>query len=264
MSSQPLPTLYVSHGSPTTILEDSPARTFLETLGSPYQNVSAVLCVSAHWETTLPTLPTVSAVELPETIHDFYGFPPELYAVQYPAKGSPQVAERVASLLKEANLPVEVNPRRGLDHGTWTPLKLMFPKADVPVLQLSILRGLNPQQHLAVGKAIEALRHENILVIGSGTSVHPLGYVTDWPLTSIPAWAQAFDAWLTDAVLHGDVDTLLRFRELAPYPERAHPRPDHYVPLLTVLGAAGEGAKGTVLHQSWQYNFLSMGMYAFE
>jgi 4,5-DOPA dioxygenase extradiol len=260
MGNAPLPTLFVSHGAPTLILERVPAREFLETLGASYRHAKAVLCVSAHWETPHAA---VSATLHPETIYDFYGFPDELYRIRYPARGEPDVAGRVAGLLKDAGLPCDVDDSRGLDHGAWVPMRLMFPQADVPVLQLSIQHHLDPAQHLVVGQALSGLRHDGILVVGSGGAVHPLGYA---PLRDGPpdAWAVSFDDWLTDAVTRGDRDALLHYHDAAPYPDRAHPRPDHYVPLLTAMGAAGPGAKGRILHRSWDYGDFGMGAYAFE
>ena len=255
-----LPTLFISHGSPETAIATTPAHDFLQTLGKPYQAIRAALVISAHWETACPV---VGASERPETIHDFSGFPDELYDIKYPAKGAPKLAAEVASLLETAGLQCQIDARRGLDHGAWVPLSLMFPDANIPVFQLSIQKSLDPATHLALGEALTDLRKEGMLVIGSGGAVHPLGYVTFPSPTPFP-WAVAFDDWLTDAVQRGDRQALVEYRTKAPYPERAHPRPYHYMPLLVALGAAGPKAKGKVLHQSWEYGFLSMGMYAFD
>jgi 4,5-DOPA dioxygenase extradiol len=258
---EPLPTLFVSHGAPTLPLENVPARAFLSTLGGPYRGVRAVLCISAHWETESPT---VGAARQPQTIHDFYGFPRALYEITYPASGAPEIADRVARLLLEAGVRGEIDGQRGLDHGAWVPLQLMFPQAEVPVLQLSIQHHLDPSGHFAVGQALEPLRHEGVLVIGSGGAVHPLGYAPLRQSGGPDQWAVSFDDWLTEAVTSGDRERLARYRELAPYPERAHPRPDHFMPLLVALGAAGKGARGQVLHRSWDYGDFGMGAYSFQ
>jgi 4,5-DOPA dioxygenase extradiol len=207
-------------------------------------------------------MPTVSAAERPETIHDFYGFPDELYRIRYPALGAPRVAGRVAELLKGAGLACGIDGERGLDHGAWVPVSLMFPNADIPVLQLSIQSHLDPAQHLAVGRALAPLKDEGILVIGSGGAVHPLGYADLREGAPTEKWALDFDQWLAKAVTGGDTGSLVRYREIAPYPERAHPYPDHYMPILAAMGAAGEGAKGKILHDSWTLG--DMGMAAFE
>ena len=180
-----------------------------------------------------------------------------------PPEARPNWQRRSPACLESAGRQCQIDSRRGLDHGAWVPLSLMFPDAGMPVLQLSIQKGLDPAAHLALGDALSELRQAGILVIGSGGAVHPLGYVTFPSLTPFD-WAVAFDDWLTDAVQRGDRQALVDYQAKAPFPERAHPRPDHYMPLLVALGAAGAKAKGTVLHQSWEYGFLGMGMYAFE
>ena len=253
--------VFVSHGSPTTPIEDIPARTFLRGLGAAYSGVEAVLCVSAHWETQRPA---VNAVNKLSTIHDFYGFPEELYRIRYPARGSEELASRVSGLLKIAGLESDLDTSRGLDHGAWVPLMLMFPQANKPVVQLSIQHHLDPRRHFEMGRALAPLSHENVLILGSGGAVHPLGYSDFWEGKLTETWAIEFDEWLTDAVVRGDHEALVDYRRRAPYPERAHPRPDHYMPLLVAMGAAGEGARGTLLHHSWYFGDLGMDAYSFR
>ena len=263
MSTDSLPTLFVSHGAPTLPLENVPAREFLATLGDRYRNAEAVLCTSAHWNTSRPT---VNAVEAPETIHDFYGFPAELYGLRYNARGSPDLAARVADLLHKAGLSCDLDDHRGLDHGAWVPLMLMYPNADVPVVQLSIQQHLDPTQHTALGAAISSLRNQGVLVVGSGSAVHPLGYASAslGEGAATDDWAREFGSWLTDAVTRGDRVSLLDYRMRAPYAERAHPYPDHFMPLLVAFGAAGDGARGAVLHHSWNWGDLMMDAYEFK
>jgi 4,5-DOPA dioxygenase extradiol len=178
-------------------------------------------------------------VEAPETIHDFYGFPAELYGLRYNARGSPDLAGRVADILHGAGLSCDIYDRRGLDHGAWVPLMLMFPNADVPVVQLSIQQHLDPAQRVALGRALSALCDEGVLVIGSGGAVHPLGYAAASLGEGAAAddWAREFGSWLTEAVTRGDRVSLLDYRQRAPYAERAHPYPDHFMPLLVAFGA---------------------------
>jgi 4,5-DOPA dioxygenase extradiol len=257
---QKLPTIFVSHGAPTLPIEEVPAREFLKALGSQFNKVKAVLCISAHWATPIPT---VNASNWPGTIHDFYGFPEELYEIEYPAQGNLELAEHVSELIQAADFQCHIDGQRGLDHGAWVPLMLMFPQADIPVVQLSIQQKLDPSWHLKVGRAIEELRSENILIMGSGGAVHPLGY-SGFRLGGEPSqWAKDFDKWLTNAVTHGEELFLTNYRQLAPYPERAHPYPDHYMPLLVAFGAGGEGAKGSVIHHSWSGD-LGMAAYQFQ
>jgi len=263
MDQDRLPALFVSHGAPTLILEDIPARAFLQDLGRQYRHAGSVLCISAHWN--LPGI-QVNSVGRPETIHDFYGFPQELYDIRYPAHGSPALAENVVRLLAGRGIPCGIDGSRGLDHGAWVPLKLMFPSADIPVVQLSIQRSLDPAFHVTLGAALESIRDEGVLILGSGGAVHPLGD----PTASLGVgaatepWAVGFNDWLTDAVTRGDRDRLIGYRVQAPHAERAHPYPDHYMPLLVALGAAGAGARGTVIHHSWDLGDLGMDAFAFR
>lgn len=256
-----LPTIFISHGAPTLPMENIPAREFLKQLGHDFNKVDAVLCISAHWQTTLPTL---NAAENPETIHDFYGFPEELYKIKYPARGNSELTENAASLVKDAGLPCEIDYRRGLDHGAWVPMMLMYPDADIPVVQLSIQSHHDPSLHLELGRALNVLKNENILILGSGGAVHPLGYAGFRFGGPTDKWAVKFDDWLTDAVEKGNENLLTNYRQLAPYPERAHPYPDHYMPLVTAFGAAGEGARGKVIHHSWYMGDLGMAAYQFK
>ena len=210
MTTPSLPTLFVSHGAPTLPLErGEPAREFLTGLGDRYPGVVAVLCISAHWNTAGPA---VNAVKTPATIHDFSGFPEELYRITYPATGDPDLARRVAGLIESAGLPCKIDTARGLDHGAWVPLMLMYPGAGIPVVQLSIQNHLDPALHVALGEAIAPLRKEGVLIIGSGGAVHPLGDPTvalgEGLRTEI--WAIAFNEWLNRAVTSGDKKSLIR------------------------------------------------------
>jgi 4,5-DOPA dioxygenase extradiol len=260
MNKNLLPPIFISHGAPTLPLEEIPAREFLMELGSHYRNIKAVLCISAHWQTVIPT---VNSVEEPETIHDFYGFPEELYQIEYPAKGDPELANTVAGLIRDSGLSCDINRERGLDHGAWVPMMLMFLNADIPIVQLSIQSHLDPNQHMKLGRAIEELCNHNVLIMGSGGAVHPLGYPGFHFGGETSQWAIEFDDWLTDAVIRGDEKLLINYRNLAPYPERAHPYPDHYMPLVATYGAAGDGAVGKVIHHSW-YGDLGMAAYQFQ
>ncbi len=264
MTPASLPTLFISHGAPTLPLERGvPAREFLARLGERYPGITAVLCISAHWNTPRPA---VNAVMKPATMHDFSGFPRELYGITYPAPGDPHLASRVTGLVEAAGLPCDTDTGRGLDHGTWVPMMLMYPEAGIPVVQLSIQGHLDPARHLALGEAIAPLRHEGVLVIGSGGAVHPLGDPTLALGEGIPtdSRAIAFNDWLNRAVTSGDTRSLVHYREFAPSAVHAQPYPDHFMPLLAALGAAGPGAKGTILHQSWYWGNLGMGAFEFR
>ncbi len=256
------PSVFVSHGAPSLILEASPTNRFLRDLGPQLGRPAAVLCVSAHWEAAQPT---VGAAAAPSTIHDFYGFPRELYEVRYPAPGEPALASRVVELLEGAGISAEADPVRGLDHGAWVPLKLMFPGADVPVVQLAVQSGRGPGHHLALGRALAPLRQEGVLILGSGGATHNLREFGGYGREAQPIeYARAFDDWLRDAVTAGRTPELEAYRERAPEARRNHPTPEHFLPLFVPLGAAPDGAKGRVLHRAFEYGVLSMAAFAWD
>lgn len=250
-----LPAVFVSHGAPSLVLEDIPARHFLSGLGALLGRPRAILCVSAHWQTPLAR---VSAAPRPETMHDFYGFPAELYRLLYPAPGAPELARRAAALMGEAGIQCTIDPERGLDHGAWSPLMLMYPAADVPVAQLAILEA-GPAEHLALGRALAPLGAEGVLVLASGGAVHNLGQFHVDRQRPAP-WAVAFDDWLAEAVAAGDEEALLAYRETRAEGALAHPSDDHFLPLFVALGAGG--GKGRALHRGFAHGSLSMAAYA--
>ena len=213
-------------------------------LGRTLPRPSTVLVASAHWETELPML---STSQQPETIHDFGGFPPELYKISYSAPGAPDVAQRALQLLQSAGLSATANGCRGLDHGAWVPLRRMFPDADVPVAQLSIQPSLDASHHLRLGAALAPLAREGVLVVGSGHITHNL---RDWMETvrqrgtrtvaegEADDYVAEFREWIADALQRGDRERLVRWRQLAPHAARAHPTPEHFMPLFIAFGAS--------------------------
>lgn len=263
MSAPTMPALFISHGAPTLLLETAaPAYAFLSQLAAQLPRPRAVLAVSAHWETAVPM---ASAAPAPETIHDFYGFPDELYRRRYRAAGSPETAARVVGLIEKAGFSAAVDPNRGLDHGAWAPLSLMWPDADVPVLQLSIQPQQSAARHLALGRALRPLLDEGVLVLGSGSATHNLRAL-DWRGTGEPpaAWSTAFTDWLNGRLEAGDTEAVAAWLSQAPDARRAHPTDDHFLPLPVALGAAGEGARGVLLHGSYAYGSLAMHAYRFD
>jgi len=257
-----LPSLFISHGSPMHALDaGAPGRAWAA-LADALPRPSALLMVSAHWETSLPLL---GGSRQPETMHDFGGFPAELYQLRYPAPGAPEVAERAAALLHEAGLGARIDGLRGLDHGAWSPLLHMYPQADVPVLQLSVQPQLDAAHHLAMGRALAPLRAEGVLVIGSGHATHNL---RDWmagPPDAPPLpYAKAFADWLHQRLCAGDDAALTGWRELAPAAERAHPSVEHYLPLLVAWGAAGERPRAERFFAGFDGPALAMDAYRFD
>ncbi|MEP7210218.1 MAG: class III extradiol ring-cleavage dioxygenase [Alphaproteobacteria bacterium] len=257
-----LPALFLSHGSPMLAVEDTAARRFLQSLpGLLPERPKAILMVSAHWERLRPT---VSAPLANETIHDFGGFPPELYAIRYPAPPSEALARRVADLLGAGGLPTDIDPKRGLDHGAWVPLRLGWPEADVPVVQLSVQTRLGPEHHFRLGQLLAPLRAEGVLIVGSGSYTHDLsafrstGGVLDAPERD---WVHVFAEWMTEALQEGRIDDLLAYRRLAPEAVHNHPTEEHLLPLYVALGAGPISVHR--LHTSTTYGILRMDAFAF-
>jgi 4,5-DOPA dioxygenase extradiol len=216
--------------------------------------------VSAHWDTPGPV---VSAAKRPETIYDFFGFPPELYQQRYPAPGAPELAQKVSQQLALAGIEAAIDPSRGLDHGAWVPLKWMYPAADIPVTQLSVQPPLGPRHHYELGKALEPLRHDAVLVLASGGIVHNLRDL-DWHAQTrepIP-WAREFNEWIAARVKSGAVDELLAYRDLAPFARRSHPSEEHFDPFFVALGAGGSRRKR--LELGFDLGTLGMDGYVFD
>ena len=264
MATLRMPTLFVSHGSPMLAVEDSSARRFLLALGARLPRPRAVVVCSAHHDDAGIA---VTGAERPGTIHDFGGFPRELYALRYPAPGDPQLARQIAGRLTAAGLPADVDAARGLDHGAWIPLSLVYPGADVPVLQVSIDSEQTPAHHFALGRALRPLRDDGVLVLGSGGVTHNLrmyfgaaqGRHDDPPLE----WVEAFNEWTAGAVLARRFDDLLHYVGRAPYAAQNHPTPEHFLPLFVTLGAAHDDEPASRLHASYDRGLLALDAYAF-
>ena len=239
--------VYFSHGGgPLPILGDASHKSmvnFMRQLPSRLRTPDAILVISAHWEESTATL--LSALT-PPMFYDYYGFPDEAYKITYPAPGSPELANRIAGLLLKNNIPARLDPQRGFDHGLFIPLKLMYPQADIPSLQLSLLRGLNPTAHIALGKALRELMVENILVIGSGFSFHNMSAFS-WQGINAPDPANdAFQNWLievcTGSISRSEREQLLIDWQKAASARYCHPREEHLLPLYVCLGMAGKPA----------------------
>lgn len=251
--------VFVSHGSPSLPLDDVPARSFLRELGAQLPRPKAIVAVSAH--TVARGIVVGSAPRL-HAVHDFGGFPDALYRLRYDPPGDPGLASDVAArLVSDGIAPVTETVIDGLDHGIWVPLSLMFPEADVPVVVVSLDARMDGPMHVAVGRALGGLHREGVLVLGSGSVTHNLREVfasaADAP---VAPYAVEFADWVSSRVGAGDVAALQAWQTRAPHARRAHPTPEHFVPLLV---AAGVGAAGTVLHRSFTLGALGMHAYAF-
>lgn len=252
-----LPSLFLAHGAPDLPYSRTPARAFTEGLGVRYPGLRAILVISAHWEAPLPTIGTAHA---PETIYDFGGFDDRLYGLTYPAHTSAPVIAEVSQALDAAGIPHAEDQTRGYDHGAWIPLLLAFPKADVPVIQLSLRRGASAAENFAMGQALAPLRDKGVLIVGSGATVHNLRQIAREG-TPAPDWARSFDDWIVSGVEAGGTDRLLRFPAEPAGARKAHPTPEHLMPLYVALGAGGR--RGRALHRSFSWGSIGMTSFAF-
>ena len=257
-----LPSLYISHGSPMTALQPGKVGERLAELASTLPKPTAIVIATAHW---LAHQPTVGGAAQPETVHDFYGFPRELYEIRYPAPGAPDVATQVTKLLDRAGLAPKLDPTHGLDHGAWVPLRLLYPQADIPVVPLSIQPNLGPAHQYAVGRALAPLREQGVLVIGSGSITHNLhDFRAGYSEEREAPYVRPFIGWIEQKMTAGDVDALLDYRRQAPFAERAHPTDEHLLPLYVALGAAGENAHAQRIDAGIDLGFMAMDIYRFD
>ncbi|BBP75730.1 MULTISPECIES: DODA-type extradiol aromatic ring-opening family dioxygenase [Pseudomonas] len=253
-----LPSLFISHGSPMLALQPGASGPALARLAAELPRPKAIVIVSAHWESQELL---VSSNPHPETWHDFGGFPRELFAVQYPAPGEPQLAAEVAQRLTASGLPARLDNNRPFDHGVWVPLSLMYPQADIPVVQVSLPSRQGPALQTRVGQALRSLRDQDILLIGSGSITHNLGEL-DWHAgpETIEPWAKAFRDWMVDKLAADDEAALHDYRKQAPYAVRSHPSDEHLLPLYFARGA---GDRMSIAHQGFTMGALGMDIYRF-
>ncbi|NRT76898.1 DODA-type extradiol aromatic ring-opening family dioxygenase [Clostridium beijerinckii] len=226
--------LFLAHGSPMMAIEEDNYTEFLNNLGKKL-NPKAIVIFTAHWDSE--TLTISSSDSTYETVYDFYGFPEELYNVKYEAQGSSTVAAKVEEKLSHEGIKVKKDLNRGLDHGAWTLLKHLYPEANIPVVQVSIDSKLSIEEQIKIGNALKTLGDEDILVIGSGNTVHNLNLV-DFEAVSNDSWAEEFDEWLINRLKENDFNSLYNYRDQAPNADLAVPSPEHFVPLFIALGSS--------------------------
>lgn len=260
---QRAPSIFISHGAPTELIQRGTWQFMLETIGRE-QQPRAVIVMSAHWRSRSGF--DVAYQPAFETIHDFSGFPPELTRFSYPAKGHSDLAEQCVSLLSGAAMHSEHIGSRGLDHGVYVPLHHMWPNAHVPIIPVAIAAKASPQDVFRAGEILAPLRNEGVMIVGSGGMVHNLGELSwDHPESSKPQdWASTFQSWALNAIADRDFAALCDFRENAPGGAKAHPTWEHFAPLLFVCGAASAwGEAAEVLYDQWVYGSLSMNCLGF-
>lgn len=264
---QKLPSLFISHGGPNIVTEPSEARDYLQSLPQTLGKPKAIVIASAHFETDGAVVVTDPA---PAMIYDFGGFAPELYEMVYPAPGEPELAMRVVHMLAAAGIDTRVVAKRGFDHGTWTAMKLAFPQADIPIVQVSIDPNRDAAYHYALGSALSSLREEGVLLVGSGHITHNLravfgamrgGMAVDPEMADKVA---GFVDWFADVFETGDTESLLAWKERAPHVAENHPTDEHLMPLFFACGAGGNGARAEHAHASRQFGFFAFDSWMFH
>ena len=230
-----MPVLFLGHGSPMNAIEETEFSKGWRTVGQSIPRPKAIICISAHWETKGTF---VTAMEKPKTIHDFGGFPQELFDVQYPAPGSPSVAAETKTTITSTEIGLD--QQWGLDHGCWSVVKHLYPKADIPVIQLSLDYTKGPEYHFALAKELSALRRKGILIVGSGNMVHNLG-ILDWQHQDTGFdWAIEANTLMKNLITKGDFNSLVNYKSLGKSVQLSIPTPEHYLPLLYTLGLKEE------------------------
>lgn len=249
-----IPVVFVAHGAPTLAMDPvkgADLARWAEALPRP----KAILAVSAHWEQTPPN---TGAEDTRDLVYDFHGFPPELYALEYPAPGAPELAAEVRGILESRGTATGREPARGWDHGVWVPLLHLFPDAGIPVLQLSLPSGFSPQRIYALGQALAELRHRGVLIMASGVLVHNLRSIDYHEREPTPKWARDFDQWCARCLEVGDHQALMDFERASLGFRQAHPTPEHFAPILVAAGAAGvDHAPATFPVTGFEYGSLS-------
>lgn len=253
-----LPTLFLSHGSPDLILRNTPATAFFTQFGRELSTPDLIVVISAHWLTEQPRITGAGPLE---TIHDFYGFPDALYQQRYAAEGDEHSVQAVLNCLRQQGIDAEIDAKRGLDHGAWVPLKLMYPQAPCPIVQVSLPLTMSIDQTLQLGQALAPLRQQSALIVGTGSATHNLRDIK--PGDQPDDWARDVDTWLCERIEQGDSTAVCDPQRWHPQMPHAHPTIEHLIPLHAAWAAAGLEQAGRLLHNSFDFSNLSMSSYAF-
>ncbi|CAM3388164.1 class III extradiol ring-cleavage dioxygenase [Paenibacillus lupini] len=255
-----MPSYFFAHGAPSIVLEDNEYTKILKQFKDHTPRPKAIVLFSAHWEESIQT---VSAASTYETIYDFGGFQDELYQMTYPAQSDQSLVEQIQKLFTKHGIENVRNEERGLDHGAWAVLKLLYPDADIPVVALSVNRYLPNEQQYQIGKALAELREQDVLIIGSGGTVHNLRNL-NWRSEGIDEWAEQFDNWIQTKLESWDTEALFNYRDLAPYAQEAVPTSEHFIPLLLAMGTGDANRNAKLLHRSYQYGNLGLSCWQFN
>lgn len=258
-----LPALFIAHGAPLLAIENNEYTQFLHSLGKEMPKPKAIVLFSAHWESSVQK---VSNVDEFETIYDFGGFPEALYRIKYPAKGNSAITKKVMELFAKQGVPFEMDTTRGLDHGAWIVLRMLYPKVDIPVISMSVNPQLTPEEQYKIGKSLSSLREKDILIIASGGTVHNLRALRMASDNgTVDQWAFDFDKWLEQQINNWNLESLFKYDILAPNAEYAVPSygNEHFIPLFYAMGAADQEKSGKLLHRSYRYGNLSHSVWQF-
>ncbi len=255
--------IFVPHGAPTFALDPGAAGSAMSRISKEFPTPRAVLCISPHWETSLPT---VGSSKQFETIYDFYGFDERIYQIKYPATGCPELAGEVQGILLKNGIECLLDPDRGLDHGAWMPLRQLYPDANVPIVPLSLQGHKGPQHAYRLGAALSALTDEGILLVASGNLTHNLDDYRKIMMQggSTPAYVHEFANWLFEMLSAGDIESLINYRRINKDAVRVHPTEEHLLPLFFALGAAGKNSRAEAFYRGISDYVLAMDAYAFR
>lgn len=256
-----LPAFFIAHGSPLLALEDNEYTLFLERLGQELPRPEGIVVFSAHWDNPEQL---VTADGRHKTLHDFYGFPGEMYKLTYPAPGDSSLTARIGSLFAGRNLPYRTVTDRGLDHGAWVVLKRLFPEAGIPVVALSVDSLRSPREQYEIGRMLSPLRSEGILFIGSGGLVHNLRLMKEEDEPE--EWAVSFDSWIAERLESWNLEELFHYEKQAPHAKEAVPSygREHFVPLFYAMGTADDGRRAARMIQAYQYGSLSLNCWRLD
>ncbi|MCU6709044.1 dioxygenase [Paenibacillus sp. J5C_2022] len=255
-----MPSYFFAHGAPSIVLEDNEYTQMLKIFKDQTPRPKAIVLFSAHWEESVQV---IGAAETYGTIYDFGGFQDELYEMTYPANSDRPLSEQIQSLLLKHGIPSELDDKRGLDHGAWAILKLLYPDADIPIVALSVNRFLTNEQQYQIGKALGKLREHDVLIIGSGGTVHNLRAL-NWRSQGVDEWAEQFDNWLQSKLESWDTEALFHYHEQAPHAREAVPTSEHFIPLLLAMGSGDANRQAKLLHRSYQFGNLSLSCWQFQ
>lgn len=256
-----IPSFFIAHGAPLLAIEDNTYTEFLSQLGRTIPRPKAVVLFSAHWEADTQQVGDAPAFD---TIYDFGGFPEALYQIKYPAQGAHDVASELQDLFSREGVSFAVDNKRGLDHGAWVVLRLLYPEADVPVVSMSVNPALSPEEQFKIGKALAELRKQDVLIIASGGTVHNLRAL-NWHSSGVDDWALQFDEWLATHLKTWDLEALFDYQARAPHANLAVPPhgSEHFIPIFYAIGAADGSNRAELLHRSYQYGNLSHSVWQF-